>query len=383
MLQLLHTLGIMFMAAALSMTINAGRRSDDISWYSVTKWYVEAESETLPLSNEPTRSKGSNSERALSRRIVLATSDNQLAYFAGHPDPIGGIDWRNEPFGLELRIHNQEIVKQYTFNRLIESTRLPYGSEIPDPIRRDALFFFFPSWPLKKYPAPYIESPRMLFTVGEAMQSDEYELLDDRELVDEQWCRLIRSKTHLDTIWISEDHDLCVMRREWYVDRLKTTKGRLLSGALRQVAPGLWLPESVEISYFSVDENTQREELIARKKTTIIQCLIDDAIPMDLMRVALPPGTIRRTTARTVTQIRLGGKDHLQNIAQFCRAHLGLPHRKPTLESSAIIVSQLLLAVTAGYISGFVVYSAIEWCMSRSKVMKRISARKSMPFAKG
>lgn len=327
---------------------------DAQAWRHVEKWLVEAESRSLPVvdgeSDRPLRVN-------LSRRIMIATSDNQLRYFVGHPDERLGIDWKNEPFNLDTRIRDEQLIKYYPFNRVVEFADFQSGAVVPDPVARDVLLFFFPRWPLRNYPAPQIEQLGMILVIGEAVESDQYEVTSERQKIGQEWCRLVRSKSGMDRIWISEEKELCVMRRQWYVDRTRTTRGELATKDVSEVAPGLWLPTVVELTYHSDSHGT--DQVVARRETRIIRCEIDRDVSPKALDLTLPVGTIERTSDDEIKQLVPGGTEHLMKIATFYRDRIGLPEQSQAADVSTKTLLQTIVGTLTGCFVGIVLLRAL------------------------
>lgn len=334
------------------------------NWRNVQQWLVEAESATLPIAENlggvPLRTQ-------VARRIIVATSGDQLTYFVGHPDESTGIDWKNEPFNLDMRIRNQQLVKHYRFNRSVEFADFKRASTIPDPICRDAVFFFFPIWPLKGYAAPHVDDPGMIFVVEEAVRSNNYEATSERTLVNGQWCRLTRSKSNLDRIWIAEDKELCVVRREWYTNARKTIMGELSAKEVREMAPGLWLPVLIEMKYYGNNGRNEKQELIGHTETRIVRCEIDENVPAETLEVTFRPGTIDITSADKVRQLSPGGTEHLLEVADFFRDHMGLPQRA-TVSNHLV---EATLQVLIGVLGGSIIVSVPWWRVMPDKLRAR------------
>jgi hypothetical protein len=325
--------------------------NDAKAWRHVKRWLVEAESMALPAAGKEVASPtGVN----LSHRIVVATSDNQMMYFVGHPYERLGIDWKNEPFDLDLRIRDERLIKHYKFNRLVTSAEFRRGAIVPDFIRQDALFFFFPSWPLRGYPAPRIEDLGMILVVAEAVGSDQYEVTSERRVIDQERCRLIRSRSNMDRIWVSEGKDMCVIRRQWYIDKSKTTMGELTANHVTEVAPGLWIPVEVEIAYYPSNGRGETQEAIRRTRTRIIRCEVDERVPLQALDLTFQPGTIERTSAGRIKQLSPGGTEHLLEIAKFYRDRVGLPQRPQARNTLTMAILQTAAGALAGCIGGIV-----------------------------
>jgi hypothetical protein len=225
---------------------------------------------------------------------------------------------------------------------------------VPDTIRHDALFFFFPSWPLRGYPAPRIENLVMILVVAEAAGSDQYEVTSERQLIDQQWCKIIRSKNNMDTIWISEQRDMCVMRRQWYIDTSKTTMGELTVNHVTEVAPGLWIPSEVEIAYYRSNSHGETQEAIRRTLTRILRCDVDEHVPLQTLDLTFQPGTIEKTSSGGIKQLSPGGTEHLLEIAKFYHDRIGLPERPKGPNTLPMAFLQTLAGALAGCIGGIV-----------------------------
>jgi hypothetical protein len=318
-------------------------------WEQVAQYSVEAESEALPIEGQESEARGT---RNLGHRMVIMRADGGLTYFVGHPDRARDIDWKYEPFNLDIRLCQGRFIRHQPFSRMVEIAQFPVGSTIPDPIRFDVLFFFLPVWPLRTYAAPHSEpgAPPMILVVGAALNSKQYEITSERELVDHQWCRVVRSLVGNDRIWLTEEKGLCILRRRWYTDRSNAVAAELTTTKVREVSPGLWLPVEVQLEYRRADTKTGSVPF-ARTVTRVLRCEVDDTVPSEKWEVASRAGTIEKKES-DFKQIVPGGHDLLMEMAKFYRDHLGLPHGSDRRTASTLTSSHLLLAMLAGLIIG-------------------------------
>lgn len=346
--KLLHIMYISFMFTSFAPPAGAGSGRDANGWKHVERWLVEAESEAIPTGGAGVDARAAAN---LGHRLVVATSDDQLRYFVGHPDERLGVDWKNEPFNLDMRVREGQLIKYRVFNRMVEFAELRRGAVVPDPIGRDALFFFFPSWPLRGYPAPRIGDAGMILVVSEAVGSDHYEAVPGGQSIGQEFCKLFRSKKGVDDIWLSESKEFCIMKRRWSVDSNKTTIGELTTNHVAELAPGLWAPTEVEIAYH-LDRPGEARRTIRRTRTRIMRCEFDKSVSPRALDLALPPGTIETTPAGGIRQLSPGGTELLLESAKFYRERIGLPQRPKAPDPLTPTFLQAAAGVAAGSLGG-------------------------------
>jgi hypothetical protein len=323
-------------------------------WSDVTSWMVEAESQLLPVDGDDLSAKRAENPRIV-HRIVAASSNNELYFFCGHVDHQMGSDWRNEPFNMQIWLQNEKLTKYRTFNRqVIHFARFPAGSEIPNLIASDVLFLFLPPWPLTNYPSPHNKSMIfMIFSINAALSSGTYKPTLQRQLIGDQLCWEIRSPDGNDRIWLADDKDLCLMRREWLNPKTGAKLGEIRTRRVAEVGSGLWMPVEIEdIQYSSSAAVETNSPPTSRVITRVLSWRLGSDVPMGVFQPSLKPGSIELIEPGKFRQLSSGGTEYLDEVAAFYRGPIGLPQRPPL--AMRLIYSIVLVA--AGGLVGVVLF---------------------------
>ena len=328
-------------------------------WNDVGRWMIELES-------RPVHGDGREDPRlgAAVCRIVGGDSErDELYYFAGHqeamphlnPDAVVGTDWRNEPFNISIHLHDEQWTSVYPFNRLVESRPLKKGDEIPAPVVSDSLFLFFPVWPIRDYPHPVNETLKTSVIAEKAITTGNYILADERQTVFGEPCRLYKSPSGIDWIWLSRDKPLCVVRRQNRHPKVGRVLWELAGHDIREVGPDRWLPTRIE--YTSFLNPDKPDEPTRRVVTNVVDCRFGTDIPDDFFELKLAAGTIERTAGDQGMQFRQisdGGRfEHFDNLTKFYREAIGLPFSRFESAVWSPGVRILLAIICGGLIGGF------------------------------
>jgi hypothetical protein len=345
-------------------SLNEAKADDSVrhfgKWADVRRCMVEAESERMQVDGSSANPSG---RRYLVCQAFAASSDDELYFFCGHEEEVIGSDWHNEPFNIEITIHNEKLTKYRKFNRQVEFADLPMGTKIPDPIASDVLFLFLPIWLSTNYPAPQSKSLGMVFEIKSALSYGGYKPTSERQLIGDEWCTEYNSPNGMDRLWLSEVKDLCLMRREWFDPETKAIAGRIITKRIAEVAQGLWMP--VEIEYFRFSSKPVKGEPIpiSRTITRVSKWSFDDKVPPEIFQSKLKPGTIELLGPGKFRQISSRGTEHLDDIAAFYRGPIGLPH----LTASASSMPRNLACVALGVVGGGLIGAIIFLHRSKSR----------------
>jgi len=346
---------LVFGACSLGVSIGPDALADDSprQWSAIEKWMLEVESVHLPTGE--TADQGNQWSTC---RIVAASASDEVYYFLGHKQETLGTDWRNEPFNIEITLQDGQQVSNHKFNRRVEFLSVPKGTQIPPPLQADVLFFFFPVWPLKSYPPPSQDGLGMTLVVGAALGNASYKSTSKRKLICGVSCTEFASPKGNDRIWVADSKDLCVMRREWFYSDTAALAGQILTRKIVQVSDGLWLPVEVECLTFAspVDNNTSIPT--SRTMTHLSNWKFNDDVPSSIFQPALKPGSIEMSKFGVPQQLSPGGVEHINEMAEFYRGPIRLPHRIP---ASKMVMSGLIRFLT-GCLGGVL----IGLCVRRS-----------------
>jgi len=311
------------------------------------RWLVEAGSYQTEL-----RTNKSQREvrYALARRIIVATADERLRYFVGHPDGTRGIDFKWEPYNLDIRIENQSKINFQVFNRVISKSEFVYGSAIEDPIRRDILFFFLPVWPLGRYEAPRIDDLGLILPLNSLIESDRYTVTKETQRIDGESCRVVLANNGRDRLWLSEERDSLLLKRCWDVDAAGSLKAELLVKETAEFSPGLHIPVDVDVTYFVQAAHNDTLVPLNRIRTHVYQFSIDERSCNAALDLKLPPGTLD-VSPSSYGQVSTGGCEHLYDLASFYKTKLNLPAKKSAWLYSGRLICGLALGSLIGYAS--------------------------------
>jgi hypothetical protein len=193
----------------------------------------------------------------------------------------------------------------------------------------------------------------MIFVVKAALDSGTYTTTSERRLIGDEMCTEMYSKNGNDRLWLSQEKELCLMRREWLDPTTKKLLGQIVTRRVAEVAPGLWMPVEVECNIFST--TTRFETNPSPRLSTITQVSsfkCGDDVPKELFQLKLKPGSIENIEPGEFRQISSGGTEHLDEVGSFYRGPIGLPQQPPFVER--LIYNIALFAV--GMLAGIVLF---------------------------
>ncbi len=293
---------------------------------------VEVESQFLP-ENRFFDSPDGAENASIVHRVLAASSNDELYFSAGHEVKLIRNDWRKEPFNIEIWLQNENVTEYRSFNRLAEFAKLSLKSPIPATIASDPVFLFLPVWPLRNFSAPRHDSPSMILIVKAALDSGTYKATLKRDLIGGQWCNEISSSDGNDRIWLAEDKDLCIMRREWFHPKTKMKMGEIIIRRVAEVGPGLWMPVEVEdVTYSSSSRLQNAPVLKSRVLTRVTNWKSGGEVPIDIFQPRLKPGSIELIEPGKFRQLSPGGTEHMDEMAIFFRGTSGFPQQPPAAE---------------------------------------------------
>jgi hypothetical protein len=309
---------------------------------------VEAESGRVPIrANESV-------DQEMVCRVFAATSNDELYFSCGHQS--ARLDWRDEPFTMEITLQHGKLTTYHPFNRTAEFKSVSKGDQISPHLGRDVVFLFMPAWPLKNYPPPWFGAASLLHVTS---YPKDWTLTSRRELVGGEWCTQIRSSDGSYRVWLAERKNQCVMQSERFDAARRILLHRLVTRRIAEIAPGMSMP--VEVDYFTFASNGQdgQPEPTTCVRTRVTKWKLGTEVADDLFKLVLAPGTLEMDGPSSTGQISAGGTDQLDHVADFCRT-MGLPQPRSTRERVKDGILWVLVGLVAGACFG-IFASAFSW----------------------
>lgn len=322
-------------------------------WEDVRRWMFHLKSEWQYY--EPG---ASASTRLGLQRIIAAAAPGDIYFRNGHDDNLGPDSWLHEPFNLEWTLHQGQETFNHDFNRRYSTSTLTKGSEIPDFLSHDGLFFILPVWPLSDYQPPRDLTKKLIFIVGAAIKDAGYKRTKERQQINGQWCTKITSSTGQDEIWIAEDKELCVLQRQWSDQRTGQVRWRIIATRVAEVDPGLWMPVEFEETQFGIGDSQHQPVMTRRSVTRIVEYKFGSDVSSDLFVPKLRPGAVIDEGGSRFRQVSPGGQDQLDEVVSYLRAHTDLADLARYKRSISQRLETFLLAVAVGIVLGLLPFGA-------------------------
>lgn len=256
------------------------------------------------------------------RKIVAAAAPDRFYHYVGHY--WGDHDWKYEPFNQEVVVNNGECVHSYKFNRQFSRSAVVEGGPLPGTLEGDMIFFVLPAWPLTIFRSPRDSGGLFRFVVDEVMNSDSYVRVGGESLVGGQVCIEYRSRVAEDRLWLAKGKSGCVMKRMIGGDSDNSPAHVFVTRNIAEVSIGVWRPKEIHCTVYAPGKAGQQTQVEKEMVFNILRWEAGEGISDDLFVPRFPAGSIM-VTGDSFEQVSGGGTEHIEKIADYCRAVMDLP----------------------------------------------------------
>jgi hypothetical protein len=232
---------------------------------------------------------------------------------AAHGD--GGIPWNEDPNAQIDIVNGGDVTIYYPFSRTCMHSKIHEGAtEAPGTLKREIAFIATGIWLIDGLRLENIDGePASLVQVA---NSAEYSSVRPRlERIDGNDCYVLENPGR-SALWIDANRGACLLMREWYSKSDASRSVQVRLSKHREVSHGVWLPMRIEISKKKSGQVLESESSAIDVVSASVNSLSDGAFEFDPL-----PGTLDTTLIPEVRQIRDGGYELLDQIADWVVRH--------------------------------------------------------------
>lgn len=318
-------------------------RADDSTraaskWEEIRRWKFEIEIE-VPRLNGLRR----DGRRYFLRKIIAAAAPGEFYHYLGHH--MEGDPWDREPRNQEAIIHQGERTHQWKFNRQLSVRAMSKGESLPGSLPEDTFFLVVPVWPLSDFAVPRDHNTDVVFVIGEALRSGKYSRTEERQEFGGEMCVRLQSDDKSDSIWVSEEKDLCILQREIRQRETGALRQRIVTSRIAEIAAGVWMP----VEFTSTVYEGRPSKVRVTASFRVLKWELNDEVSPGMFEPNIRPGSIEMNKSGEYRQVSDGGTDLLDDVVQHLSRVEGLPHKN----SSSLWSSYRIMSAIAGCVVGF------------------------------